>query len=442
MMRATAWTFLTLVLVGSWLGCGPVTDPKTQQTAELTYYRDIKPIMDAKCANCHTQDNIGPMPLDSYEMAHKFRDFSKLQIEQNKMPPWKGNDQCNEYTNNIALTAEERQKLLRWIEIGSPQGDPKDTPPTQTKSSGLEKADLTLTLPVAYVPTKTPDDYRCFVVDWPQTSTTYITGYHVKAGNRKIAHHLIAYVVAPKDVPKLLDLDNKEEGPGYTCFGGPKVNAGWVGAWAPGGGAQLYPKGTGIKIEPGSKIVLQMHYNVLQSNPEPDQSKIEFQLADKVEKEGLLVPYSNLLGGWNGKGMEIPAGQSDVKHEFKADIVSLLKARSAPKLESITIHSATLHLHLLGKSAKLYVKRSDAKEDCMLDIPKWDFNWQYMYDLKTPITLKAGDELGIVCHWDNSPENQPIIDGKRVIPGNVYWGDGTRDEMCLGVVYLTYNTTP
>lgn len=138
-MRATAWTFLTLVWVGSWLGCGPATDPPKQQTAELTYYRDIKPIMDAKCANCHTQDNIGPMPLNNYEMAHKFRDFSKLQIEQNKMPPWKGNDQCNEYTNNIALTAEERQKLLRWIEIGSPQGDPKDTPPTQTKSSGLEK---------------------------------------------------------------------------------------------------------------------------------------------------------------------------------------------------------------------------------------------------------------------------------------------------------------
>ena len=93
-------------------------------------------------------------------------------------------------------------------------------------------------------------------------------------------------------------------------------------------------------------------------------------------------------------------------------------------------------MHLLGVSGRLFIER-DGKEECMLNIPRWDFNWQFFYDRVKPMVVQPSDKIGIECRWNNSKENQPIVDGKRLTPRNVTWGDNTTDEMCLGVVYAT-----
>jgi hypothetical protein len=119
-----------------------------------------------------------------------------------------------------------------------------------------------------------------------------------------------------------------------------------------------------------------------------------------------------------------------VAHSFAADPTPL--AGDVP----IEIHDVGLHLHNLGKSARMSIERADGSETCLLDIPRWDFHWQGNYRLAQPVTLSPGDRLKVECRWDNSPPNQPIIDGKPKVPADVTWGEGTNDEMCLGLFYM------
>src|SRR5690606_26457148 len=121
-----------------------------------------------------------------------------------------------------------------------------------------------------YVPQIAPDDYRCFILDWPYEDPKFITGLGVTPGNEKIVHHLVGYIVTPDLVGELNTLENRDSTYGYTCFGDPKVGSfidieqvKWMGSWAPGGVGQDFPAGTGLRVEPGSKIVVQMHYNTL-----------------------------------------------------------------------------------------------------------------------------------------------------------------------------------
>ena len=105
--------------------------------------------------------------------------------------------------------------------------------------------------------------------------------------------------------------------------------------------------------------------------------------------------------------------------------------------DSFEIHSAAHHMHLLGTQGRAWVEKSDGTSRCLLEIDDWDFNWQEAYSLEETVRVDAGDRMHLQCHWDNSAENQPIIDGELVAPEDVSWGDGTRDEMCLGVYYIT-----
>ena len=126
--------------------------------------------------------------------------------------------------------------------------------------------------------------------------------------------------------------------------------------------------------------------------------------------------------------MEIPAGEPDVEHVFAFDPTGVM-GEGGP----LTVYTATLHMHLLGKSGHLSVERADGSSECLLRIDEYDFNWQGSYGLREPVTIDPGDQLRLECHHDNSPENQPFIDGERAEPVDVEWGEGTRDEMCLGV---------
>ena len=137
--------------------------------------------------------------------------------------------------------------------------------------------------------------------------------------------------------------------------------------------------------------------------------------------------------------MKIPAGEADVVHTFEGDITNfialLFPGTPIKPGDPYVIHSAALHMHTLGTRASLRV--IGPKPDCLLDIPRWDFNWQRSYFFAEPVTVVSGNELQLECHWDNSAANQPFVDGVQQAPKDVNWGEGTGDEMCLGVVYIT-----
>ncbi|MEZ4298726.1 MAG: monooxygenase [Polyangiaceae bacterium] len=440
MLRAGLWAVGMAMAAGlsaGALGCsnggetgggGSGGDGGGNVESAASYYRDVKPILDSKCVGCHSEGGIGPFSLASYEAAKPMVGLIKDEVSSGAMPPWPPNKDCNEYWGDRSLSDEQIATVVKWIDEGAVEGDPKDEGkvPASAEQVKLSRVDLTLSAPEKYVQKDEPDDYRCFVIDWPYSDVKYVSGFRANPGDARVVHHVIAFLVAPKDVPQVEAMDAAEEGPGYTCFGGSGINSNeWLGAWAPGSLGSDFPAGTGVRVEPGSKIALQVHYNSLTAGPQPDQTSIDFKIEDKVEKEGRIQPWTKVA--WlSGQSMMIPAGDTDVMHSFEYDPTVVLTAG-----KSFTMYSASLHMHQLGTSGKMAIHRAGGGEECLLQIDDWNFHWQGSYGFKQPVVFNPGDKLYLECHWDNSAGNQTGA------PKDTWWGEGTGDEMCLGGFYLT-----
>jgi hypothetical protein len=464
-MKQSLWWCVAVAALGL-VACGeeasaPVAPaPEGSEEEEVytgpTWFADVAPILEARCNTCHVEGGVGPYPLKTYDEAFATRAAIKASINERTMPPWQAVAGCMEYSNDISMTAAEIQTVTAWVDAGAPMGDPAAAPQAAPKEllPPLSRVDRTLALPEPYTPILSPDDYRCFIVDWPDTEPRFVTGFHVRPGNPRTAHHVIAFLASPDRVAEFEDLDDAEPGPGYTCFGGPggesDIDTRWVGAWAPGAESGDFPAGTGIRIAPGSKIILQMHYNTLNGDG-ADLTELDFKLDDQVEREAVLMPFANpawVLGG----AMPIRKDDPAATHTYVADFTEFIPFLSDGRLsgERFRIYSAALHMHGIGERGSLTHLRGGSQEDqgCMLQIEGWDFNWQRTYRFKEPVVFQKGDGLQLSCTWDNSPENQPMAmvdtDGDGV--GDTYqqlpsqrrnWGEGTTDEMCLGVLYVT-----
>lgn len=429
---------------------GSMDDPDAETTAAEdeseplhTYYRDAKVIIDDKCGGCHRPGDIAPFSLTTYEEVAAVTAVLPASIELGSMPPWPPAEDCRPFSHSLSLSEDERALLLDWLDEGAPQGDPADEPPPAPGSEPEPwTPSLTLQMPEPYTPTVEPDDNRCFLVPWPEQERKYMTGYQVVPDNRAIVHHVILFNADADTAQQLRELDEAEPGPGYSCLGGVGAPADWIGSWAPGADGRAMPEGTGIAIEPGSMMVMQVHYNTLGATASPDQTSMEIELADEVERPAATLPFTNVQWVTGGSPMTIPAGEPEVTHSFELPVSNpFLRSRLADigvgAGDSFLVHSSGLHMHYLGTSASLSVARDGGDDDCMLDIPRWDFDWQGGYTLADPMRVGPSDSLRISCTWDNSPENQPVVDGEVITPQDVQWGEGTTDEMCLGILFVT-----
>ena len=457
-------TFVSAALICAMMvGCSSEEQDGQDETAIVvpTYYGEAKAILDTRCATCHQPNDIGSFPLTTYEEVKAFEGAVRASILNGSMPPWQPGDDCNTYVDNIDLRPDEKEVLLAWLDGGAPEGEPTDA---SASSSSLETApfvaDIAVALPEAYTPSpEKPDDHRCQLIPWPAEETRYVTGLRVVPDERPIVHHTIVFVIGPDQVAEYQAFDEAEEGPGYECFGGPRPAGGGgqglggapsipaqVGFWVPGAPATPFPEGTGIRIEPGSMLVVQMHYNTRTAAPVADQSLIEITTTDSVEREGFMVQVLDIgwvtNGQFGGDPMTIPAGEANVGHDTSVAFDSLFLRRARAHLgladdAPLVMHSAGHHMHELGSTQRTELQHADGSSTCMLHTPDWDFNWQGRYYFKNPITFRAGDTLWMGCTWDNSASNQPIIDGVAKEPVDVAWGEGTSDEMCLGGFYAT-----
>lgn len=416
---------------------GPAPSPMSTTASVPTYYKDVKPILDARCTQCHTKGGIAPIALTSASDVGPWVSMIAEKVASRIMPPWQAAPGCSSYLQDMSLTNEEMDTIARWAKGGGAMGNPADVgAKLPVNSVGLSKVDLELKMPAPYTPQIRPDDYHCFVLDWPETATKYVTGFRAEPGNPSIVHHAIAYLATPDVAASYSQLD--PDGKGYTCFGGPggPGNPQWIGTWTPGSTGNDFPAGTGVMVQAGSKIVLQVHYNTLTTIGQ-DQTTLQYRLADSVNKRAIAMPWAN--PDWLKKGgMVIPAGDPDVKYSFTFDPTPYLSDITGGVIPNgpFEIYGAQLHMHLLGVKTEFQVI-SKGKDECLLDIPHWDFHWQRMYELEHPMRFEPGDMLSISCQWDNSAANQPVIDGKQGKPKTVQWGEGTTDEMCVGLVYIT-----
>lgn len=420
-------------------GSGGGSTTTQESGARYTYWRDAKAILDARCATCHRAGDVGPFALETAEQAAEFAPLLPASIMDGTMPPWPPSAACNSYQHDRSLRAEEREVLLGWVEEGAPIGDPADEPPRAAPEPAIAW-DLDLMLPEPYAPRQSPDDYRCFVIGWPEDQLKYVTGFDVAPDQRPIVHHTIAYLVPPGSVKYYRDLDAAEDGPGYTCFGSPGGGYGlqWLGAWAPGASPSVDPS-RGIAVQPGSAVVLQMHYHPT-PDPPADRTRVRVKLADTVKTPLYVVPFTN--PNWlEGQSMTIPAGKSGVVHDFQVDLTDFIgdffPGAGVSNGEPFVIHGVSLHMHTRGTRASLELARKDGSEACGLYIPRWDFDWQGSYKLTEPLAVAPGDQLRLTCEWDNSAANQPVEGGQQIEPVDVFWGEGTGDEMCLAVLTIS-----
>ena len=358
------------------------------------------------------------------------------------MPPWPAAPGPN-YEYNWSLDPQQIAILTTWAEFGAPEGDPElSVPGLPSIGSSLSRVDVRLSLPEPYTPNSNQsDDYRCFPLDWTGAEPSYITGFNAVPGNTELVHHIAAFLVSADNLlgdsvfDQLAQWDADEEGPGYSCFGGPSGPSGdlqlpiqQIAQWVPGNQGLDFPAGSGIEILPGSTIVLQVHYN---NNPQAasveDQSSIELKLDDSVEVEGAFAPWLDM--SWALGSMEIPPLVSDWEVSVQADPRSFFELLN-PALQldaGFTIHSAMLHMHRLGGAGSLSVIHPDGSKTAIVHIPQWDFDWQLNYQLSSPVSFAEGDELSLTCSYDNGEEGALRTN----------WGEGTDDEMCVGNLYIT-----
>jgi hypothetical protein len=424
---------LSAVLVLSVVGCGD--DGGTVDPDAPTYHADIVPLIQRECLTCHVEGGIGPFALDSYAAVSENAASVVSAVTTGYMPPWQPSRECGEFVNERGLSPEERQVFVAWNAGGLREGDPADAPPppedevvdfTPTHSAAIGDGGYTADV-------TRPDDYRCFVLDVPVDETQYLTGSWVEPDQAAIVHHVLVYAVPPEQAAQVDEANGADGDIGYTCFGGPLPSGGesgdlssgvpptQLGAWVPGQLPNVLPEGRGVRIEAGSRVVMQVHYNTLETSPGPDQT--EFQMVLTTEQPEVLVetdPMPIL-------DIEIPAGESDVNH------TRVFRNWTG---ETMTITSLSAHMHLLGTQFSAHWAPAigeTAEPMCLLDIPAWDFQWQqgYRRPQDSPVVLQPGEGIEVSCTYDNSAVNQPVVNGAQVDPVDVEWGEGTLDEMCI-----------
>jgi hypothetical protein len=328
---------------------------------------------------------------------------------------------------------------------------------------------VTLRMPTAYTP-KAPaapgtDDYRCFLLDPGLTAKSVVTGLNVLPGNPDIVHHVILFRVPPDKVARAQEMDRLQVGQGWTCFGGTGVEsqgaglngAPWLGGWAPGGGERVLAPDVGMPVEPGSRIIMQVHYNLL-AGKSPDQSAAKLRVAadDGARKtlQTVLLPAPVEVPcrpGRTGPLCDRTAAMADVQQRFgvaagrTGDGLHMLcpgnkagptQTCTRPVTQASTIRAVAGHMHLLGTKISITVNRGKANERTILDIPIWDFDDQGSRPVDPAVKVRVGDTLTVSCTHDQSLRDKlPSFEGQP--ERYIVWGEGTTDEMCLGIVLVT-----
>jgi hypothetical protein len=336
-------------------------------------------------------------------------------------------------------------------------------PPTPLRQ-GEQFVDLALPQPYTpSAPNGGTDEYRCFLVDPKLTEPAFLTGSRFLPQNADIVHHAIFYRLSPEQAQSAVQIDAKTPGEGWTCFGdtGVQGQTAWVAHWAPGAGETLMPAGFGFEMPPGSKLVMQVHYNLLgvdSKTPASDRSGIQMRLADgktalKPLQTALVMAPIELPcePGGTGPLCDRDTAVADVAHRFgphSGDFVQELNQEcnggaapvagntqhcDQPINQPGTIYLAAGHMHLLGRSIKVEVNPGTPKAQTVIDVPQYNFDNQALVPLAKPITVDRGDTVRVTCTHDATLRKQ-LPQLKTLPPRYVVWGEGTSDEMCLGIL--------
>lgn len=408
-----------LVALGIVSTQSPTVEAKASTIKEFSYAEDIAPVLNAKCVECHRPGETGPMSFVGYDNAKKYSDMIAYVTKERKMPPWKTKPVDVEFHDDKHLSDAEIDMFQAWAKAGAPMGDKSKIPATPNFPVGYKLGTPDMVWKIPYEHTLSPegkDEYWNFVIKPDIKEPVWVSAIDVKPGNKKIVHHVIAFLDSKGRGEKLAK-SNKGDGKlGYLSDGGGVgfTPDGALGGWAPGTNASQLPKDAGFLLKPGTDVILQIHYNK-DGKVEKDQTEVAVYLnkaktvANPVEIAWIANPT-----------IRIPAGESNAKFSQSLTIP-----------QDITVYSVMPHMHLLGKEMRAQATLPDGKVIRLVDVPAWDFNWQLVYGLKQPLLLPKGTKLTVEAVYDNTTDN-PFNPSDP--PQQVTWGEQTHDEMMLLVV--------
>jgi Ca2+-binding EF-hand superfamily protein/mono/diheme cytochrome c family protein/thiol-disulfide isomerase/thioredoxin len=396
-------------------GCLLEQKPVSKSLSDVTYHNQIARLLQRHCVECHREGGVGPFALDSYEDAVAHAPMIREVVDRGIMPPWFAvadkSHSTSPWINDRSLSASEKQQLFAWINNKTPAGDPKQSPAPRSFADGwlIGKPDAVFEFakPVKVKATGTMP-YQNVVVDTHLEKDQWVQAIEVRPGNPGIVHHVLVFIQGT----------DEEDGPRDDAA---DERSGYWGIYVPGNSTLVYPEGYAKRIPKGARLRFQMHYTPNGTATE-DSTRIGLVFAKEEPKHEVRVAGVVNAGFW------IPPGADN--HQVVASI------KSVPT--DIQILAFLPHMHLRGKAAR-YDLISGGETRTMLDIPRYDFNWQLLYRYAEPVSVKAGDTLRFTAWYDNSSGNPANPDPNK----EVRWGPQTQDEMHLGYVeYIVPGSKP
>jgi hypothetical protein len=411
---------------------------------EPTYHGGIRPLIEQNCLGCHVEGGIGPFPLDEWSAVRDVSPLVVAAVVSGIMPPWPADPDCRDLRDAPPMTEDDRELFMEWQREGFPEGDEDDyrePEPLDAIDPGEPTVVLSTTEP--YTPPPLTDNYRCFpLVDGEFPEDGYLTGMDILPGARDQVHHVQIHRVSGADAAMVRELDAENEGAGYPCNAGTGVASQNMFSYRPGSRGVHFEEGDAAFIEAGSSLLIQVHYNTQflprGEEPEPDETKVALWTLAPGELPDRVVYRSGTIASLN-----IPAGEPNYVTQTQATMQSLSTFGGLLGIGGTYVPGEvvgmTPHAHHLASRLAATLTRADGSEECLIEVPDWDFHWQLDYMYKTILAFDPADMLTVTCEYDNSPENQAVVDGVKVMPRNVTWGEGSLDEMCLHYIWFRYD---
>jgi hypothetical protein len=382
-----AAALFSLFAIGGVSASGPAAAP--------TFSKDVAPILYNRCVECHRAGQIAPMSLMTYKEVRPWARSIRERVVDKSMPPWSADPNHGKFSNDPSLTRKEIDTIVAWVEAGSPKGEDKDLPPTPQFTEGwtIGKPDVVLTMTEEQsIPADGTIPYLYFTIPTGFKEDKWIQAMEIRPGNRAIVHHVIAFSQKPGEAR------DSQQGRGQ------------LGGITPNKTGVTFAPGTAKLIKAGANIVFQMHYT---TNGQAGKDRTSIGLIFAKEPPTKSVITGNAMNA----RFVIPPG--DPNYEVKSSMTFK---------EDVHLTGFMPHMHFRGKDFKYTAVFPDGREQVLLSVPKYDFNWQLSYALTEPIALPKGTRLDCVAHFDNSTKNKYNPDPTK----EVRWGDQTWEEMMIG----------
>jgi hypothetical protein len=390
------------------------------QGQTLTWAENAAPIIYSNCVKCHNPNGVAPFELLTYKSANSNKDLIKYTVSERKMPPWTPNPHYTRFEDERILRQGEIDTIVKWVNDGALEGDVSKAPiaPVFNTKTEITNPDLTLKIP-DYTVTTITDKYRCFVIPYSIGTDKYITDFEVVPGNKPAVHHVLLFH-DNTTIPESLDALDAE--PGYPCFGGTgSDNSTLIGGWVPGQQVQHLPSGIGIKLPANAKAILQIHYPAGKTQ-ELDSTKVLIKYTANTLRNLYSFPLLNHSSTLTNGPLFIPA-----------NTIKTFNAKYLSQIEGSLLQIAP-HMHLIGKSIKVFCVTPKKDTIPLIQIPKWDFHWQGFYTFPSLIKIPAGSTLYSEAVYDNTHANEHHPNHGRIV--DVKAGEATTDEMMI--VYFSF----